>query len=70
MKIYDEVVEKVGDLGIDLGKAAVIAGFAGIFIEKTSIISIGAIVVGWALIFGGLYAFYVKNRRQEETIKK
>jgi len=42
MKIYDEVVEKVGDLGIDLGKAAVIAGFAGIFIEKTSIISIGA----------------------------
>jgi uncharacterized membrane protein YfcA len=70
MKIYDEVVHKIGDLGIDLGKAAVIAGFAGVFIEKRPIIAIGTILVGLALIFGGLYAFHLKNRRQEEADQK
>jgi len=70
MKIYDEVVDKVGDLGIDLGKAAVIAGFAGVFIEKRPIISSGTIVVGLILIFGGLYAFHLKNRRKEEIDEK
>jgi hypothetical protein len=70
-KLYDEVAEKVGDLVIDLGKTAVIAGFAGLFVEKIigSFISIGTIIVGMALIFTGLYAFHFKNRRQEEANK-
>jgi len=72
MKLYDEVVDKFGDLAIDLGKTAVIAGFAGLFVEKIipSIISIGTIIVGLILIYGGLLAFHFKNRRQEETEKK
>jgi len=72
VKIYDEVVEKSGDLLIDLGKTAVIAGFAGLFVEKIipSIISIGTIIVGLALICSGLLAFHLKNRRREETEKK
>lgn len=55
MKIYDEVVGKVGDLAIDLGKTAVIAGIAGLFVEKIiqPVISIGTIIVGLALIFVG-----------------
>jgi len=72
MRLYDEVVDKFGDLAIDLGKTAVIAGFAGLFVEKIipSIISIGTIIVGLILICGGLLAFHFKNRRQEETEKK
>jgi undecaprenyl pyrophosphate phosphatase UppP len=72
MKLYDEVVDKFGDLAIDLGKTAVIAGFAGLFVEKIipSIISIGTLVVGLMLILGGLLAFHFKNRRQEKTEKK
>jgi hypothetical protein len=72
MKIYDEVVDKFGDLAIDLGKTAVIAGFAGLFVEKIvpPIISIGTIIVGLALICSGLLAFHLKNRRREEVEKK
>jgi undecaprenyl pyrophosphate phosphatase UppP len=72
MKIYDEVVEKFGELAIDLGKTAVIAGFAGLFVEKIipSHISIGTIVIGLALIFGGFYAFHYKNRRQDDDDNK
>jgi hypothetical protein len=72
MKLYDEVVDKFGDLAIDLGKTAVIAGFAGLFVEKIipSIISIGTLVVGLILIFWGLLAFHFKNRRREKTEKK
>lgn len=68
MKIYDEVVEKFGELVIDFGKTAVIAGFAGLFIEKIgSIISIATILIGMALICTGFYAFHFKNRRQENA---
>lgn len=72
MRIYDEVVDKSGDLLIDLGKTAVIAGFAGLFVEKiiSPIISIATIIVGLALICSGLLAFHLKNRRQEETGEK
>lgn len=72
MKIYDEVADKSGDLVIDLDKTAVIAGFAGLFVEKIipPIISIGTIIVGLALICAGLLAFHLKNRRREEAEKK
>jgi len=71
-KFYDEVVEKGGNLFIDLGKTAVIAGFAGLFVEKIvpSIVSFGTILAGLALICVGFYAFHFKNRRREETDKK
>ena len=66
VKVYDEVVDKIGDLVIDLGKTAVIAGFAGLFVENIihPVISSATIFVGLALICTGLYAFQVKNRRQ------
>ncbi len=72
MRIYDEVVDKGGDLVIDLGKTAVIAGFAGLFVEKiiSPIISIGTIIIGLVLICSGLLAFHLKNRRREEAEKK
>ncbi len=71
VKIYDEVVDKFGDLTLDLGKTAVIAGLAGFFVERIDpTISIGTIIVGFALIYGGFYSFYFKNRRQEKRRKE
>jgi hypothetical protein len=68
MRIYNEVVEKFGDLVIDFEKTAVFAGFAGLFIEKIgSTISIATIFIGMALICTGFYAFYFKNRRREDV---
>lgn len=34
VKIYDEIVDKFGDLALERGKTAMIAEFAGLFIER------------------------------------
>ena len=66
MKIYDEVMEKFGDLAIDLGKTAVIAGIAALFVERFNFAgSIGSILAGLAAVFVGLYSFHVRGRRRE-----
>ncbi len=66
MKIYNEVLEKFGDLTLDLGKAAVIAGFAVLFFEKFQFFTtIGSIFLGLLLIAWGLYSFHVLGRRQK-----
>ncbi|MDZ7302994.1 MAG: hypothetical protein ONB44_12780 [candidate division KSB1 bacterium] len=70
MKIYDEVVVKAGDLLIDLGKTATIAGFASFFVKNFNLLlSIGTVLVGLILIFTGLYLFHVKSRRREDADK-
>lgn len=47
MKLYDEVVDKAGDLLVDLGKTATIAGFASIFVPNFSLLlSIGTVLIG------------------------
>lgn len=71
MKLHNEVVEKIGELVIDLGKTAMIAGMASLFFERFRFItSIGALIVGLLLIFWGLYSFHVLARRQEEASTK
>jgi hypothetical protein len=71
MKIYDEVVVKAGDLLVDLGKTAAIAGIASFFVQNFNLmLSIDAVLAGLILIFTGLYLFHVKNRRHGDTDKK
>lgn len=71
MKLHNEVVEKIGELVIDLGKTAMIAGMAALFFERFRFItSIGAVVVGLLLIFWGLYSFHVLARRRGEIPNK
>jgi membrane protein YdbS with pleckstrin-like domain len=71
MKIYDEVMEKGGDLSVELGKTAVIAGVASLFVEKFNFItSVGTTLVGLLAIIFGLYLFHVRGRRREEAEKK
>lgn len=71
MKIYDEVLDKSGDLSIDIGKTAVIAGVASLFVGNFEFItSVGTTLVGLVAIFLGLYSFHIKGRRREEAEKK
>ena len=68
MKIQDEVLEKFGDLAIDLGKTAMIAGMAALFFERFRFITaMGGSVVGLFLIYWGLYCFHVLARRKESV---
>jgi energy-converting hydrogenase Eha subunit G len=54
-----KVLEKTSDTMIDLGKAAIIAGFASFFIKPVNwVYAVGGITLGLLLIAGGLRITY------------
>ncbi len=54
-----KVLEKLSDIMIDLGKAAIIAGVASFFIKPVNwLYAFGGIVLGLILISGGLRIAY------------
>ncbi len=66
MKLHDEVLEKFGELVLDLGKAAVITGFAVLFFEKFQFLTtVGSIFLGLLLITWVLDSFHVLGRRHK-----
>jgi predicted membrane protein len=68
MKLHDEVLEKFGDLLIDLGKAAMVAGAAALFFEKFRFFTtVGGILLGLIFISAGLYSFHELGRRHKKA---
>jgi len=71
MRFIDKVLEKFGDVLIDLGKAAMIAGTAALFFEKFYYFTtIGGVLRGSVLIASGLFSFHVVAQRREEVADK
>ena len=54
-----KVFEKISDIMIDLGKAAIVAGFALLVVEPVRwLYGIGGVALGLLLIAGGLKTIY------------
>lgn len=70
MRFNDKVLEKFGEVLIDLGKAAMIAGTAALFFEQFRFLTtIGSVMLGLFFLLAGLYSFHELGRRQKETEK-
>ena len=63
-----KVLEKISDITIDLGKAAVIAGFASLFLEPVKwVYVIGGTTLGLLLFAAGLITAYHAETLGEEN---
>ena len=64
-----KVLEKTSDIMIDLGKAAILAGVALLFIEPKHLFEgIGGITLGLLLIGGGLRLTFYAEAFGEENV--
>jgi len=64
-----KVLEKISEILIDLGKAAILAGFASFFLKPVNwLYAISGISLGILLIAGGLFtAYFAETIRGEDN---